>query len=210
MTCRSLFHARWFSHINGVDATPIMREWLTDTMSLTKKLTQRSDRFRIKRIRQDLGLCLADEYRMVGLPRRSAVQERDVLLQCDDQPVVFAHTIVPLNATAFDWPFFATLGERSLGTTLFGDPLVSRGTMQYARLQKSHPLMRRAHAALGRTDNSTPLYARRCLYRRRNGLLLVTEVFLDAIDGVRAPQVLNERTNEFNKLTSEVFNESIF
>jgi hypothetical protein len=31
------------------------------------------------------------------------------------------------------------------------------------------------------------LYARRCLFRRKNGVLLVTEVFLPAIANVHAP-----------------------
>lgn len=178
---RSIRHAHWFFHVNGVNPTPQMRGWLTDTVSLTKKLTARSKQFRVLRLSQKAGRCLADEYATVGLPRRRCVQERDVLLQCDGQPMVFAHTIVPLSATASDWPFFGGLGERSLGGTLFGDPRVMRGPLQYARLQPQHLLMRRASAALGNGAIEHPLYARRCLYRRNNGVLLVTEVFLPAI-----------------------------
>lgn len=174
-------HAQWFLHVNGVGPTPEMREWLTDTASLTAKLTARSTHFRVQRIRQERGLCLADEFAMVGLSRRSCVRERDVLLQCDGRAVIFAHTIVPMAATAADWPFFGALGERSLGTTLFGDPRVMRESMQYARLQPRHPLMRRAAAALGEEAIMRPLYARRCLYRRNKGVLLVTEVFLPAL-----------------------------
>ena len=133
-------------------------------------------------------MCLSDEVAMVELPRRSHVQEREVLLQCDGRPVVFAHTIVPLSATTSDWPFFGTLGERSLGTTLFGDPRVVRGQLQYARLRPQHPLVERACAALGETEFTTPIFARRCLYRRRNGVLLVTELFLPAIAELTAPR----------------------
>lgn len=165
-----------------------MRGWLTDRMSLTMKLTARSEHFRVRRLRQERGMCLTDESDMVELPRRSHVQEREVLLQCDGRPVVFAHTIVPLNATASDWPFFGTLGERSLGTTLFGDPRVIRGRMQYARLRPQHPLVERASEALGNTEFTAPVFARRCLYRRRNGVLLVTELFLPAIAELKAPR----------------------
>lgn len=179
-------HARWFSHINGVNASPDMRHWLTDTASLTKKLIARSGHFRVRCLRQEHGVCLSDEFAVVELARRTCVQEREVLLQCDDRPVVFAHTIVPLSATASDWPFFGTLGERSLGTTLFGDPRVVRGTMQYARLQAQHPLALRASAALGGARFASPLFARRCLYRRKRGILLVTELFLPAIAGLPA------------------------
>jgi chorismate--pyruvate lyase len=181
MTSRALGYARWCAHVNGVNPPPAMRSWLTDTASLTIKLMERSNHFRVRRLRQAPAFCLADEYAAVELPRRSCVQERDVLLQCDGRAVVFAHTIVPLRATASDWPFFGTLEERALGTTLFGDPRVARGSLQYARLHAQHPLVRRARAALEQDEIDSPLYARRCMYKRKKGTLLVTEVFLPAI-----------------------------
>lgn len=180
-------HAHWYSHVNGVKASREMRGWLTDTTSLTLKLKAHGEHFRVRRLRQERGLCLSDEASQVALPRRCCVQEREVLLQCDGRAVVFAHTIVPLSATAFDWPFFGALGERSLGTTLFGDPRVVRGKMQYARLRAQHPLVERARAALGGIGWDAPLFARRCLYRRRNGMLLVTELFLPAVMELQAP-----------------------
>lgn len=181
---KSVPHARWVSHPNGVNPSPEMRGWLTDRVSLTVKLLARSRHFRVQRLRQSRGMSLRDEFALLGLPRPLQVQEREVLLRCDDRPVVFAHTIVPLHATASDWPFFSALGERSLGSTLFGDPLVRRGALQYARLRPEHPLVQRAAAALGATHLAGPLYARRCLFRRKTGCLLVTEIFLPSIAGV--------------------------
>lgn len=181
---RSVTQAHWFEHVNGVHASPQMRGWLTDSMSLTMKLVARCEHFRIRRLVQQHALPLADEFERVGLPDRRLVQEREVLLCCDDTPVVYAHTIVPLSATASDWPFFGRLGERSLGTTLFGDPRVWRGELEYARLSAQHPLVLRAAAALGQALPS-PLFARRCLYRRGKGLLLVTEVFLPNLATIR-------------------------
>jgi chorismate lyase len=179
--------AHWHAHANGVRPSAEMRGWLVDRMSLTMKLIARSEHFRVHRLRQGHGVCLADEFAMVDLPRRAPVQEREVLLECDGMPVVYAHTIVPLSSTTFDWPFFGSLGERSLGTTLFGDPRVVRGQLQYARLHAEHPLAQRAAAALGVQDFGGPLYARRCLYKRKKGVLLVTEVFLPAIAHIRLP-----------------------
>lgn len=184
MITRPVAHAHWYGHANGVNPSPEMRSWLIDRTSLTVKLIRRSTKFRVQRIRQSRAMSLQDEYDVVRLPRRIQVREREVLLRCDEQPVVYAHTIVPLAANASDWPFFNTLGERSLGTTLFGDPAVGRGALQFARLYQHHPLVRRACEAIGVNDIACPLYARRCLFQRRNGLLLVTEVFLPTIVGV--------------------------
>lgn len=193
-------HAEWFSHVNGVNPPPQMRHWLTDRVSLTVKLAAHCRQFRVQRLHQRRAMALADECRALGLSRRIGVQEREVLLRCDDAPVVFAHTVVPLHASATDWPFFGSLGERSLGFTLFCDPQVARGELHYARLRPGHPLQRRAAAAIGVSAFSQPLLARRCLFWRRHGTLLVTEVFLPALDGLlplqdslrHAGQVLRE------------------
>jgi chorismate--pyruvate lyase len=74
-----------------------------------------------------------------------------------------------------------------LGTTLFGDPQVSRGALQFTRLHSEHPLAQRACAAMGVQALDTPLFARRCLFKRKNGLLLVTEIFL--------PTLFNKQNN---------------
>lgn len=183
-TCHSVKHAHWYAHVNGVQAPQQMRHWLTDTMSLTQKLSERCSAFRVQRLMQGNALILSDEQDLIKLRRRCMVQQREVFLLCDEMPVVYAHTVVPLTATASDWPFFNSLGNRSLGTTLFGDPCVQRGTLQYARLAAGHPLVLRAGAAL-QASLSAPLFARRCLYQRNRGLLLVTELFLPGIKGVR-------------------------
>ncbi len=176
----SLRHASWHRHVNRVNAPPPLRDWLTSGGSLTARLMAHSKAFRVQRLHQRRAPCLADEAGALGLPRTVQVLEREVLLRCDETPVVFAHTVVPLSATASDWPLFGGLGERSLGSTLFYDPQVLRGELEFARIRAGHPLMERARAALG-VDGDTVLYARRCLYRRHRGILLVTEVFLPTV-----------------------------
>jgi chorismate--pyruvate lyase len=182
--------ARWFSHVNAVNPPHEMKHWLTDRISLTAKLIGRSSTFRVHCLHQGRRLCLVDEYGAVGLKRQGIVTEREVLLRCDERAVVFAHTIMPLSATASDWPFFNTLGNKSLGTTLFGDPKVVRGSLQYAKLHAGHPLSRRAMDALGEKECVFPLYARRCLFRRKRGQLLVTEVFFPGIQAIAASDAL--------------------
>jgi chorismate lyase len=178
--------ARWSPHLNGISASAEMRAWLSDRSSLTKKLIMRSQRFRVQCLRQANAPCLRDECAAIGLPRRLMVREREVLLRCDEQAVVFAHTVMPLSSNAADWPFFSALGERSLGTTLFGDPKVKRGELEYAKLHSGHPLARRAMRAAAQHDEQFPLFARRCLFKRNKGVLLVTEVFLPAIHTLQA------------------------
>ncbi|MES2322963.1 MAG: chorismate lyase [Pseudomonadota bacterium] len=183
MRIATLRQALWHPHVNAVNAPAGMRPWLTTGGSLTARLVAHSAAFRVQRLHQRTALCLADEVGAIGMHRAGRVWEREVLLRCDGVPVVFAHTVVPMAATANDWPLFNALGERSLGSTLFYDPRVSRGALEFARIRAGHPLMRRAQAALGGQvlHENAILYARRCLYRRRQGTLLVTEVFLPAV-----------------------------
>lgn len=192
MRVASLRQARWHRHVNAVAPGTGMRAWLTAGGSLTARLVAHSAAFRVQRLHQRSALCLADEAQAIGMARPGRVWEREVLLRCDGAPVVFAHTVVPLWDSASDWPLFGALGERSLGSTLFYDPLVRRGELEFARLRAGHPLAQRARAALGDQDGDSVYYARRCLYRRHQGTLLVTEVFLPAvIDLIAAPSITN-------------------
>jgi chorismate--pyruvate lyase len=188
----------WQAHLNPASVAPAWRAWLQSGGSLTARLKAHSTQFRVQRLHQRVALSLPDESAAIGLGRPGRVWEREVLLRCDNTPVVYAHTVVPMAATASDWPLFSTLGERSLGSTLFGDPLVRRAELEYAVLRPGHPLAQRARAALGLAAGmegpDQRLYARRCLYRRRRGSLLVTEVFLPGVLALR-PTSTNTITN---------------
>ena len=179
--------ARWHADVNGVQAAAGMTHWLTDRASLTAKLVARCAQFRVQRLSQQQAICLADEYRELGLARRLRVHERQVLLRCDGLPMVYAHTVVPLTATASEWPLFHSLGEKSLGTTLFNDPLVQRGSLSYAKLHAGHPLIRRMQALGLAGTEQRAWFARRSVFRRKGGCLLVTEVFLPQVMELKLP-----------------------
>jgi chorismate--pyruvate lyase len=185
---RSLRLAKWHKNAAAVGAEGPMRDWLATPGSLTARLVAHSDAFRVQRLHQKLASCLLDEAVSIGLARRERVREREVLLCCDGVPVVFGHTVVPLSATARDWPLFSALGERSLGSILFYDPKVRRGPLEFARLRPGHPLLTRVASALDINLDGNNFYARRCVYRRHQGLLMVTEVFLPAVINLTAKQ----------------------
>lgn len=194
MRGNSLRQAKWHRHAGAVHAPPAMRDWLTTKGSLTARLVASSDSFRVKRLHQHAALCALEEAGPIGLARRERVWEREVLLCCDGAPAVFGHTVVPMSATATDWPLFSALGERSLGTTLFYDPRVRRGALEFARLRRGHPLVERLWSALGGDLQGNEFYARRCVYRRHQGLLMVTEVFLPAVLDLGATPITRNET----------------
>lgn len=185
---RRLRLANWHRNASAVGADAAMRDWLTTKGSLTARLLAHSQSFRVRRLHQQAAPCSREEAAPIGLSRRARVWEREVLLCCDGVPVVFGHTVVPMSATASDWPLFSALGDKSLGSTLFYDPIVVRGPLEFARLRPGHPLLARVRAALGAELDGMDFHARRCVYRRHQGLLMVTEIFLPAVLKLTATQ----------------------
>ena len=173
--------AHWHTVLPRTAPPMELREWLINRDSLTQRLIARCGSFRVECLHQHASACLADECTALGLPRRTQVMEREVLLRCDDVAVVYAHTVLPLTATARQWPHFASLGNRSLGTTLFQDPQVQRGALQFAQLRANHPLMRRIRQLQLPQTEASALFARRSRFTRHGSSLLVTEVFLPTL-----------------------------
>ena len=177
-------HAHWHAHVDATYPPANLRDWLTLDTSLTARLRERAAQFAVRRLSQHLALPLQDEVKALGSPHGESVHEREVLLCCNDVPVVFAHTVMPFMNTHADWPAFHDLGEQSLGAVLFDDPQVTRGDLQFSHLPQGHPLMSRIHSALPSERIESRLHARRCLFQRNQACMLVTEVFLPGMNNL--------------------------
>ena len=164
--------------------------WAVGADSLTARLRAASSSFRVQLLGQHRAMPLRDEWRCLGMVGPAETLVREVLLVCDDIPVVYAHTIVHPRSVALDWPFLKALGTQPLGHSLFADPRVERGRFEFALLDARHPLIRRGHAALGDVPmtGTERLPARRSVFRRGASAMLVTEVFLPALADFHPPQ----------------------
>lgn len=172
----------WHARVDGIRPPAELRSWLTDTASLTAKLTARYGQFRVQVLRESSGRGLGGECAALRTARSEPVWQREVLLRCDRQACVFARTVLPL-ADLSAWPWLPGLGEQSLGAALFADPLIARGPMRFAALAEAHPLrnlMRCEHTL----EYAAPeLYARRSAFTRGRRQLLVSEIFLPSFFG---------------------------
>lgn len=169
--------SKWRVRLAGACADPILRSWLTETASLTARCQQGCDDFRVRLLRYDKGRALADEL-AGGEVMRGLAWVREVALECDGVPVIFAHTTLSTAAGGRLTRWMAGLGSRSLGSLLFSYPRFRRGPIEFLRLDARHPLYWRA-ARLGAPGQY--LWARRSLHRLGAQRVLVTEVFLPAI-----------------------------
>lgn len=184
---------QWSGHLPfDTDISANLRRWITgDDGSLTARLVAASSRFRVSRLSQRMEMPMPDEWREIGLGARVPALVRDVLLVCDNVPAVYGHTVVYPHRARRDWPFLGGLGDRPLGGALFVDPRVRREPFQFARLLPHHPLRQRLHRvlpAMGELAWEAMLPARRSVFRRGQGLMLVTEVFLPDLATRRAPR----------------------
>ncbi|MDR3394015.1 MAG: chorismate lyase [Parasulfuritortus sp.] len=155
------------------------RHWLTDHGSLTRRLQAHCRTFRVERLRQSVGQPYLDEVAPLKLARQQHALIREVLLLCGDTPLVFAHTVVPLDGLRGPWQPLGGLGNHSLGATLFANPRIARFPLEYSQLNRRHALFR---AAAGFLDQPTDkLWARRSLFALDLEPIQVTEVFLPSV-----------------------------
>ena len=169
--------AGWRKRVLRTGENARIRPWLTDRNSLTERLRSLGA-FSLTRLSQGLAKPTRDEARALRLNPKQLARSREVVLFCDGQPVVFAHTILPRQPRGPLTRWLARLGNRSLGALLFSHPGFERGPLTARRLDRRDPLYRPAREALKLADTTpTTLWARRSRFTFGKQSVLVTEVF---------------------------------
>ncbi len=166
-------------HPVPVSASVDIRWWLLHRDSLTRLIQARCNHFQVEPVFQALAAACIDELEVMSLRRQMQALIREVYLRCDDMPVVFAHSVVKKEHLRGVWRGLSHLGNQSLGTMLFTNPLIRRTPFGYKKLRSHHPLFERACRKL--PSRPTSLWARRSLFTLKDQPILVTEVFLPAI-----------------------------
>lgn len=159
-----------------------LRRWLSDHGSLTQRLKSRCAAFRVVPVATGIARPNADEYALLGMAPGTRAYVREVMLLCNDVPVVFAHSVLPLTGLRGGWNGITRLGNRSLGEALFSDHRIARQPLAYRKLRVDHPLFRAI--AVRQTLDARCLWSRRSLFCLNAHPLLVTEVFLPAINAL--------------------------
>lgn len=172
------FREQWRQALPAVGVPRLLRPWLSEPGSLTARCLRHCRDFRVRLLRQESAEPLVD----MGTGGRRCLPLREVLLECDGRPVVFAHSVLSASRSGALGRWFSRLGCRSLGSLLFTHPGFQRGPIEYLHLQPAHPLHRRLCHTLG--EDLPALWARRSCHALRGGSVLVTEVFL--VPGVLA------------------------
>lgn len=158
----------WKDRLEPADA--LRQNWLLETGSLTRRLTKLStDSFAVVPAHEDWALLRDDECVALGLPAGSTGWVREVYLNGNGRPWVFARSVAGQQALKQDGFPLVALGSRSLGELLFVNGGFSRGPIEVGHYPPDWlPGMQVAEAP----------WARRSRFDRGSLGILVTEVFL--------------------------------
>lgn len=169
---------------NDFQLASAFNTWIHDKGSMTARMRTVCRQVDIHVMRQSRQPVLTTEADYLGLPQSTSESKsesstaliREVIMICDGQPWLFARTVVPQQSLPTYEMAVISLGTTHLGSILFSDPTVSRTHFQYSYLHPKDPY--RKWAQQNATDS---LLARRSQFVKNNNPLLLTEVFLPAM-----------------------------
>ena len=151
-----------------------LKSWLFDTGSLTARLLKRCPgRFSVQLLSLERSTPTLDEASALCLQPRSQAIVREVLLCCDNRPVIYARTIIPLSSMRGALRGLATLGNQPLGAVLFADKLMKRKAVEVTTISPAH----KCYSWTG-YKGKEPISGRRSVFVLKGQELLVSEFFL--------------------------------
>ena len=176
MSFKPFSEPRWRSYRRTLRlvAHDPLRSWLLDRGSLTERLVQLSHgQFHVQIIQQRMGRPRLSEQRLLGMPSRQQALIREVILLGNNQPWVYARSVIPQQTLSGRLRSLKKLDNRPLGALLFSDPGMTRGAIQVARQDtREIPLPKPLH------DLKAIIPGRRSLFWLDGKPLLVCEMFL--------------------------------
>lgn len=158
-----------------------LHNWLIDTGSLTAKLRKLCNSFSVHLISQINRSSLAHESTLLELEKADAVIDRQVQLYCDETPVVYARSLIPVKAVSDRFNDLDSMGENPLGEKIFSDPQLSRSPIEWTQLKPDHPLFQSAMENIPSSDIPDSIYGRRSLFYGAAKPIMISEFFLPKI-----------------------------
>jgi len=149
-----------------------LETWLFDKSSLTARLIGLCDgEFSVRVISQHYQKIDSSEAEVMKLEKAHSALVRQVVLCCNDQPLVYARTVIPVTTIQGAQRRYANMGNRPLGAMLFADRTMRREEVEVAMLPATHSANRY-------TKSNDGVWGRRSVFRVANKPLLVSEYFL--------------------------------
>jgi len=157
--------------------------WIFETPSLTRRMQQLCNgMFRVRVLCQQWQRPMFNERIMLGMRDGEYGVVRQVQLLCDQQPWIYARTVIPMRTLSGTQRRLAYLGDKPLGALLFADKSVYRGQMEVACITPGQSIHDIATRDL--REKNRPVWGRRSIFYRDARPLLVSEVFLPPLSRI--------------------------
>lgn len=154
-----------------------LKQWLFDSGSLTARLMDHcSGEFSVKVISIKRAAPTPDEIAALGMSPRSHAIIREVHLCCNNEPLVYARTIIPVSSLRGALRGLALLGNKPLGVVLFSDKSMRRKPMEITSVKPGHKCY-----AWSQSMRHATVWGRRSVFSLKQQELLVSEFFLPAL-----------------------------
>ena len=134
--------------------------WLNEPGSITSRIKSFSD-FKLKLLRDGLGEVDANEDDLIISNYREN-NIREVLLYSDEEPLIYAKSVIPLETIRLGLDVLGNLKENPLGDILFSNPEIKKEYMLFSKFE----------------SNKKIYYGRKGIYTVKGFPFSVCEVFL--------------------------------
>lgn len=157
-----------------------LKSLVIDRGSLTQRLQSQCETFRVQVFDQYWAKPAYSEQKLLSLSQAQFSFIREVHLLCDDEPAVFARTVIPQTTLRGELQKLTQLGTQPLGAVLFANNHVQRGVMQSCCVKSHHEIYQQALCYSHFFDKQ--IWGRRSPFYLGNKPLLVSEFFLPVIE----------------------------
>lgn len=160
----------WLSP-QSIELDDTLKSWLCESGSLTKRLKSVSDSFSVEVLNETV--VPASDIDQTILQCAGKVHVREVLLCCNNQPMVYAQSWIPL--TEKQHMDLCHLGSKPLGEVIFDDPQLQRCDLHLAQFDQIEQMQ---HLMKSLSLNPAPTWGRRSCFELTGQTIMVCEVFL--------------------------------
>lgn len=157
-----------------------LKSWLFEQGSITRRCKLVCKKFKVIILKQTWSYPRPDDALLLQMPVPMYSLVREVYIVCDDNPWIYARSIIPLlTLTGKGRQLIPYLDNRPLGEFLFNHPRVLRSHLQIAQIKPSHYDYQDAMHFTEYTKED--LWGRRSVFKLYSRPLLVTEILLPAL-----------------------------
>lgn len=151
----------WMSETKSLEVqNKEILSWLNESGSITSRIKSFSD-FKLKLLRDGPGeVDAADDDLIISNYKENNI--REVLLYSDEEPLIYAKSIIPLETIRLGLGVLGNLKENPLGDILFSNPEIKKEYMLFSKFEL----------------NKKIFYGRKGIYTVRGFPFSVCEIFL--------------------------------